>query len=92
MLLTAKMKQHLKAKAHKLKPFVLIGSQGLTEAVIKEIQRALGDHELIKIRLATMDRKERLNMAANISDSTQAELVQMIGHIATFYRKNSENQ
>jgi RNA-binding protein len=54
---TTKFKQQLKAKAHKLKPIVIVGNNGFTESVKKEIERGLIDHELIKIRINAADKK-----------------------------------
>ena len=88
MPLTSKYKQQLKAQAHKLKPVVLVGSQGLSEAVQKEIERALFDHELIKVRIAAEDRDLRRELLNDICQAHQAELVQVIGSIGVIYRKN----
>ncbi len=51
MNLSTKQKQHLKGLAHSLKPVVLMGANGLTEAVLAEIEIALNHHELIKVKL-----------------------------------------
>ena len=88
MSLTPKTKQALKARAHALKPVVLIGNQGLTPAVSKEIDRALHDHELIKIRVASNDRELRRALISEICAAQQAELVQLIGNIGVLFRKN----
>ena len=88
MSLTPKARQHLKANAHKLKPIVLIGSKGLTTAVIKEVDVALRDHELVKIRLSTDDREAKKEMLNEICSSCHAEMVQLIGKIGVVYRKN----
>lgn len=90
MALSSKEKQQLKAQAHKLKPVVYIGNNGLSEAVNKEIDRALHDHELIKIRIQTNDRELRKELFSQICEANQAEGVQLIGSIAVIYRKNLE--
>ena len=54
MNLSTKQKQHLKGLAHPLKPVVLLGSNGLTEGVLAEIEQALEHHELIKVKIATL--------------------------------------
>jgi RNA-binding protein len=59
-------RKYLKAQAHALKPVVMIGSQGLSEAVIKEAERALAAHELIKIRVLGDDRDVREDYLASI--------------------------
>jgi len=89
MPLTPKTRQQLKAKAHSLKPIILIGNKGLTEAVHKEIDIALHDHELIKIRIQTNDRELRRELFAIISETNHAEIVQMIGSIGVFYRQKT---
>lgn len=92
MPLTPKIKQQLKAKAHKLKPVIMIGNNGLTDAVNKEIDRALLDHELIKIRIHTNDRELRRELLNEICKANQAELVQTIGSIGVIYRIRSTPQ
>jgi RNA-binding protein len=88
MPLTNKQKQSLKARAHALKPVILIGHHGLTAAVQLEIDRALNDHELIKVRVADEDRLARHQILEEISHGLHAELIQVVGRIGTFYRKN----
>ncbi|HXC58639.1 MAG TPA: YhbY family RNA-binding protein, partial [Steroidobacteraceae bacterium] len=56
MILSEKQRRHLKGLAHPLKPVILMGNAGLTEGVVAETQRALADHELIKVRLPGLDR------------------------------------
>lgn len=87
MNLTPKHKKQLKAEAHALKPIVMIGNKGLTEAVINEINQALDDHELIKIRSSEADRVARQDLFAEICKSTTSQLVQIIGKIGVIYRK-----
>lgn len=87
MALTPKQRQQLKAKAHALNPVVLLGQHGLTDAVQKEIEQALVDHELIKIRVGGEDKEERRQMANEICVARNAELVQAIGKIIAIYRK-----
>jgi RNA-binding protein len=87
MKLDSKRKRLLTQQAHKLNPVVLIGSKGLTGAVHLEIDRALEDHELIKIRLAGVDREHKDQLIITICQQHQAELIKKIGHIATIYRQ-----
>lgn len=84
-------KQALKAKAHHLKPVVLIGAKGLTEAVIEETNVALIAHELIKVKINGAEKEDRKQMATELCTQLQAELVQLIGNTAIIYRKNEEN-
>ena len=88
-VLTSQDIRELRSKLHHLKPVIIIGNNGLTDAVIQEINRALNDHELIKIRTQIKDRKKELTQVIQeICTKTDAALIQVIGHIVAIYRKN----
>lgn len=88
--LSAKDRQALKARAHGLKPVVLLGAAGLTDAVASEIDRALLAHELVKVKVPGDDRGERQALFAAIADRLSAAPVQMIGKLLVFYRPAPE--
>lgn len=90
MALTPKQKQQLKSRAHSLKPVVMIGNHGLTDAVMLEVERGLHDHELIKIKVASNDRDARREILNQIAAKSEAELVQVIGGIGVFYRPRED--
>ncbi len=83
-------RQELKAKAHHLKPIILMGAKGLTSAVIEETNIALTAHELIKVKINGVEKEDKKAVAIDICQQLQAELVQLIGHTAIIYRKNKE--
>lgn len=85
------LKQQLKANAHHLRPVVMLGNKGLTPAVIEETNIALLSHELIKVKINGAEKADRQLIAAEICDTLQAELVQLIGNTAIIYRKNEDN-
>lgn len=80
----------LAAQAHPLNPVVLLGAAGLTPAVLQEIDRALRAHELIKVRLAGMDREARQAATDEITDSTSSAAVQLIGNVLVLFRPKPE--
>ena len=80
-------KKQLKSEAHNLKPVVIIGQAGLTDAVLAEIELALDHHELLKIKIRA-ERDERKLISEKILAQTGAELIQSIGTCAVFYRLN----
>ncbi|MBV2129521.1 ribosome assembly RNA-binding protein YhbY [Arsukibacterium indicum] len=88
MSLTNKQKQFLKAKAHELKPVILLGGNGLTEGVVAEIEVALNFHELIKIKVPTEDREQKVLIMDAIIRETKAEKVQVIGKTLVLYRQS----
>lgn len=88
--LTPHERSDLRAAAHALRPVVLIGDNGLTDAVIKEITVHLQAHQLIKIRVAGDDRQARLTMLEQICDALDAAPIHHLGKILTIYRPNIE--
>jgi RNA-binding protein len=84
--LTPKERQALKARAHGLKPVVLLGGAGLSSPVMKEIDRALVAHELIKVKVPNDDRDERDSVFADIAEALSAARVQSIGKLLVLYR------
>lgn len=79
--------KQLRAIGHKLKPVVTIGGNGLSDTVLAELDRALAQHELVKVKLAVGDREARAALAAELSERTGAEVVQRIGNIILVLRR-----
>lgn len=84
-------KKILRQTAHHLDPTVWIGKNGITENVIKEITHALDRHELIKIKILQVEKKERVINIKKICMDTNAELISNIGNVLTLYKKNIKN-
>ncbi len=80
-------KKKLKAYAHNLKPVVIIGQAGLTDAVLAETVIALDHHELIKVKIRA-ERDERKEICRQLCVKTGADLIQTIGQIGVLYRLN----
>ena len=89
MPLSPSQKRYLRGLAHSLKPVILTGNKGVTPAVIKEFSNALDQHELVKVKFGD-DRDERKAHIAELGEGAKAELVQSIGRVACFYRRNEE--
>jgi RNA-binding protein len=87
-MLSAAERKSLKARAHKLEPVVLIGTKGLSEEVVKEVERALRAHELIKVRAPGLERAEREAALRTLCERTGAQPVQQIGKVLVLYRSN----
>ena len=84
--LTPAQRQFLKGLAHTRQPVVMIGNQGLTAAVLKEIDQALSAHELIKIKAASNEPDIRRAWLEEICTATGAASVQQIGKVLVIYR------
>ena len=88
--LTQEQRLRLKARSHHLEPTVLLGAHGLTDAVLKEIDRALTAHELIKVRMPALEREERERLAAQMAERLGAARIQLIGRLAVLFRPAPE--
>jgi RNA-binding protein len=89
MKLSTKQIAHLRGLAHSLNPVVMIGNNGLTENVVKEIELNLNAHELIKVQVAGDDREARKAMFDQVCKLTNAIAVHHIGKQLVFYRASS---
>ena len=78
--------RHFRSLGHKLKPVIIIAGKGVNENITLEIDRALNDHELIKISLKVGDRALKQSMVEKICTDHKASLVQLTGNIALLYR------
>jgi len=87
MSLTDSQRRHLRGLAHSLKPVVLVGDKGASEALIRELDLSLAHHELLKVRVKAADREDRDALVERLCAATGAELVQRIGHVAVLYRR-----
>jgi RNA-binding protein len=88
--LSSAQARYLRGLAHALRPVVLVGGKGVTEALVAETAAALEIHELIKVKVAAEDRETRDAMIAALAEGTGAALVQRIGNIAVLYRARAE--
>ena len=79
-------KKVLQKKACSLKPVVMIGQHGLTNAVLAEVDVALNAHELIKLRIRGADKNIRPEQFAQIECQLKAEWVHKIGGITVLYQ------
>jgi RNA-binding protein len=87
MALSEKQKKHLRRLAHPMHPIVMLGNAGLTDGVVNELERALTDHELVKVGARVGDRDARNDALATLAAKTSSELVQRIGNVGVFYRR-----
>lgn len=90
MALTNEQKKHFKSIGHHLKPVLIVAENGLTEGVQAELDRALNDHELIKVQFRITERDDRRAVIDELSKIGRCEVVQIIGKMALVYRKNSK--
>jgi len=88
--LSNNQKKFLRSIGHNLKPIVMVGQHGLSEAVLAELESTMTKHELLKIKIRTDDRDEKQSMIEQILKFSQAHLVQVIGNVVVIYRAFDE--
>ena len=82
--------KQLRAIGHKLKPVVTVAGKGLSDAVIAEVDRALSQHELIKIKLSVGSKDTKTAVTQELCERTGAELVQSIGNVIVVLRRTAQ--
>jgi RNA-binding protein len=85
--ITPARKRRLRARAHALKPVVIVGSSGIGGSLIAALEQALDDHGLIKIRINAEDRVTRRALIDELCVACRADLIQTIGHVAVLFRE-----
>ncbi|MFB9886631.1 ribosome assembly RNA-binding protein YhbY [Balneatrix alpica] len=87
MSLSIEEKKRLRGLGHQLKPVVYVSDRGLSEGVVQETDRALEDHELIKVKFSIPDREVKREVMQDLAKVCEAELIHVIGNIGLFFRK-----
>lgn len=82
-------RKHLRGLAHALKPLVHVGEAGLTDGVLRALDEALRDHELVKVRLHEPEDKKAI--ARRLAAASDAALCGLVGHTVILYRPREED-
>lgn len=82
----------LRADAHSLNPVVQIGSQGLSEAVLKEIMVSLKTHNLIKVKISSQSKEDKDAMITKFKESEDFHFVSSIGNVVILYKEKEEDK
>ncbi|PWF24106.1 YhbY family RNA-binding protein [Corticimicrobacter populi] len=85
--ITPRERSALRAEAHPLRPVVLIGDKGLSDPVLKEIDRNLNAHGLIKVRVSGADRADREVLLQTICESLSCAPVHHLGKTLILFRR-----
>jgi RNA-binding protein len=88
MAISAEQKKAMRSIGHNLSPVVTIAGNGLSETVLEELNRALDDHELIKLKVSIGERDMRAQAIKDVLKETGSELIQKIGKVALIVRRN----
>jgi RNA-binding protein len=84
-------KRFLRGIAHSLKPVVFVGQKGFTDALAGALDEALDHHELVKVKFVEFkDKDKKRGLIRQIEKAAACELVGMVGHTATFFRRQHD--
>ena len=83
-------KRYLRGLAHDLKPIIQTGAKGVTPGLVAELNLALEQHELVKVKVAAEDREARDAAIVELVGHSGAELVNRIGHTAVLFRRSQD--
>ena len=89
-VLKSAQKRYLRGLAHDLKPVILVGGKGVTDALVAELDLALERHELLKVKVAAEDRDARDAWIEALVQRSGAAAIQRVGHVLTLYRPSTE--
>lgn len=88
--LSKKQISYLRGLAHKLSVVVQVGKNGVSEAVVKDMDLKLSEHELIKVKLSCSDQTEFNGLVSQVVSSLNAKTVMSVGHTLVLFRSNPE--
>ncbi len=91
MELKGYQRSYLTKLSHDLKPVVMIGRNGMSDAVIKAVDEALENHELIKVNFVDF-KESRYDLAKVIAEKTTSTLIRVVGNIAIYYRMHEDKE
>lgn len=84
------LRRSLRAAGHHLSPVVQVGKEGLTDAVVRQLDDALLHHELVKVKVGTESPEDRFEVADALGERTGAQVAQVLGRTVLAYRKHPE--
>ena len=88
--LTNAAKRELKARAQRLEPVLKVGHAGITPEFLAGLDRALNEHQLVKVRFGDF-KEEKKTLTPMIAEKSGSEVVTRVGNVAVFYRRRAED-
>src|SRR5262245_49466183 len=85
---SGKLRRSLRAHGHALSAIVQVGKGGVTEAVLKQVEQALADHELIKVKVDADSPDERFAAADQLAAQPGVNVVQIVGRAVLIYKRH----
>lgn len=90
MQLSKQQLKYLKNLTHSLKPVIMVGQNGVTENILKELDIALNFHELVKVKIAGENKASCAAVIEQLVAASNAKVIQKIGKTLTLFRRNNK--
>ena len=87
---SGELRRALRGHGHALSPLVQVGKAGVTDGVVKQVNQALADHELVKIKVGEASALDRHTAAGELALKTHSEVAQVLGNIVLLYRPDPD--
>ncbi len=84
------LRKRLRAAGHHLAPVVQVGKEGVTDGVIRQLDQALHDHELVKVKVGTESPEDRFEAAERLAAGAGAQVAQILGRTLLLYRRRPQ--
>jgi RNA-binding protein len=85
---SGKLRRSLRAHGHALSAIVQIGKAGVTDGLVKQLQQALADHELVKVKVAAESPADRFEIAERLAGEPGVNIVQIVGRTILLYKRH----
>ena len=85
---SGKLRRSLRAHGHALSPIVHVGKAGMTPAVVKQVEQALADHELVKLKVDADSPDDRFAAADQLAAQPGVNVVQILGRAILIYKRH----
>jgi len=87
---SGKLRQALRAHGHALSPIVQVGKSGVTKPLLQQVQQALADHELVKVKVAGESPEDRFEVAERLASEPGVNVVQIVGRVILLYKRHPQ--
>jgi RNA-binding protein len=87
---SSKLRKTLRAAGHHLSPVVQVGKEGVSGAVLAQLDEQLAAHELVKVRIGTESPEDRFEAAERLGSAAGAQIAQILGRTVLVYRRHPE--
>jgi RNA-binding protein len=81
--------RRLQARSRMTDPTIWIGKDGASEELLKQVENQLKARELVKVKIhkSALAKVETSGLAEKIAASTSSDLVEIMGHTFTLYKR-----